>query len=430
MSSFEQHFIVKENQTYFRCSFCDTDTLLLFPEKIELFACDCGKIYCREHYDDYYELDNTFVRREPLKMGEKAVLDGVEWKIVGNAVKFNDKNHSDRWVEYAMCDVKSGAFSFLNCSYGNYTWFFEDDKLQIELKEEFPPYVHFEDVSYRKVAPYVAQTSAIIGQFPYDCIASGNFKCCEYISPPDVFSIEVDTRDQSTTVFRGRHFDRSEIAELFGNDTVNYQKQEGVGLAQPFYGGINVLSFVRIALGFVVLLTLLHYGLFNEMRSSTTKIEMMFQTPVSSDNELVSRSFVLNDQTLSHYLKLEANLYLSNEWFEIAATLVNESTGDEREVGLVLEHYSGSGWEEGSDYASTGISNVPPGKYHLKIKTYSNITNEESVSLSVSEASPANWNFMLVLVTTLVMTVFLFIANNQFERMRRGEIDSLFGSSE
>jgi hypothetical protein len=51
------------------------------------------------------------------------------------------------------------------------------------------------------------------------------------------------------------------------------------------------------------------------------------------------------------------------------------------------------------------------------------------VYLEVEEHAPTNWNFWLLGSISLALIILANIIRSQFERMRSGEIDTLFGSA-
>jgi hypothetical protein len=200
-------------------------------------------------------------------------------------------------------------------------------------------------------------------------------------------------------------------------------------MAQTFYGNIDVSKFTQIGIGFILLLALLNFGVFYSLFPSKSVISFSIVSEVAtrSSDEFVTESFVLKDENFPHYLNVYCGSFLNNEWVETAITLVNEKTGEERELGIVLEHYSGDGWEEGSDSEEFGISSIPAGKYHFKLKTYSDSVSDKNISFIVTEENPAHWNFWILGGIATACILLLNFVKNQFERMRSGEIDTLFG---
>lgn len=433
MPQFEDFLLLEGNKTYFTCKSCSHKTELLFPQNTSILACKCGKVHCKEDYDGYYYTGNPYYSKGVLKMGKIALLDTESWEIVGIANKFNPKKSFDRWVEYVMMNRKTGEFSFLNDSYGNYTWFFETEKFEeLNLPEKNPKSIHLDGDTYELFQQYSYRANSITGQFPYNPIMGRECICLDYICPPNAVSIERNEKTNEINCFKGRHFPRKEISTIFNDESILNQQHEGVGMAQPFYGNFDVVGFTRIGLAFIILLVILNFGFISQLYPEKNVASMSFVSTNNnrSEEEFVSKPFILKDQTFPHYLNVSSSTSLSNEWLEMAITLVNEKTGDERELGLVMEYYSGAGWSEGSDFGEIGVSSLPDGKYHLKIKCYSNAFGDKNVYLEVEEHAPTNWNFWLLGSISLALIILTNIIRSQFERMRSGEIDNLFGSAE
>lgn len=429
MAEFGYFLNFTENQQLFKCQKCRKTTPLV-AEDVRIFACDCGSIHSKKDYDRYIEVLNNFKYDGLLSIGNQAILDGATWTVIGIANKFNPNNTFDRWIEYVMFNKQSKEFSFLNESYGNYTWFFPCSVIgEFPSTKEKPKVLHFEGKTYDEYQQYGYLTRSVIGQFPYNSVNTKNFKCYDYICPPNALSIEHNTETDEISYFKGRHFSRKEVSKLFDNERIRYQNKEGIGMAQEFYFNINVTWFTRIGIAFIVLMAVLNFGVFNDMRTTKSLTQMEFTSSYNNRaNEVfVSESFVLKPEALNHYLNIHGYVSLSNEWFELAITLVNEKTGEERELGMVFEHYSGSDWEEGSNTNDVGVSELKPGRYHLKIVAYSDCISDKIISLQVKEGTPSNWNFFLINSIGLIIIIVLHILNNQFERMRSGDIDTLFG---
>jgi hypothetical protein len=431
MSEFENYLLTEESKTFFTCKACNRKTELLFPEKVDVLACQCGKIHCEHDYQGYYYTGNQFTNKGLLKLGQQANLNGDIWEVVGIANKFNTKLAFDRWIEYVMFNKKTGKFSFLNCSYGNYTWFFESERFKdLDSKKSAKPRIlEVDGEIYKLYQRYSYRSNSLSGQFPYDPIQSRDIVCADFVSPPNAISIEENLKTNEISYFKGRHFSRKEISSVFSDERIIYQSREGVGMAQPFYGKIDVANFTRIGVGLILLLAILNFGVFYSLFPSKSVISFSIVSEVAtrSSDEFITESFVLKEESFPHYLNVYCGSFLNNEWVETAITLVNEKTGEERELGIVLEHYSGDGWEEGSDSEEFGISSIPAGKYHFKLKTYSDSVSDKNISFIVTEENPAHWNFWILGSITTACILLLNFVKNQFERMRSGEIDTLFG---
>lgn len=433
MSEFDACIDFPLGKPVFTCSFCKREMPIVTPNKLEVIACDCGKVHSRKDFDKYLKLNNNFRNPFYLIIGKEGVFEGKTYRVVGIANKVNKKNQFDKWTEYTLWCETDASFSFLNCAYGNYTWVWPTYEINaLDFIQSTENRIKVGDEQYKLAFGYAYNTYNIIGAFPYNVVEVKDNECFDYISPPNIISLEKDNGVYN--VFKGRYFKRKEIATIFDDFRIESQEKEGVGIAQPFYGNLNVRNFnivFGLLLLFITLATIFQMGFY------TTDIPLkkgILQTTLSSkDTVYVSSSFTLKPKSTPYYLELNDYANLNTEWLEMVTTLVNEKTGEEREVGMVSEYYSGVSdgysWSEGSNFGSTNISGVEPGRYHLKMKLYNNFLGPKNVTYSLKATAPHPWNFYVLF---FILSGFMGIINlmhRQFERMRSGEIDNLFGTS-
>ncbi len=417
----------------FTCSFCKREMPIVTPNKLEVIACNCGKVHSRKDFDKYLKLNNHFRNPFYLELGKEGIFEGKTYRVVGIANKVNKKNQFDKWTEYSLWCETDASFSFLNCAYGNYTWVWPTYEINaLDLVQATEERIKIGEDYYKLAFGYQYFTFNIVGAFPYNVVDVKDNQCFDYISPPNIISLDKDNGGYS--VFKGRHFKRKEIATIFDDYRIESQEKEGVGIAQPFYGNLNVRNFNIIS---AILLVLLIVATIYQSGFYRTEIQLkkgILQSSLTSkDTEYVSSSFTLKPKTTPYYLELFDYSNLNNEWLEVVTTLVNEQTGEEREVGMVSESYSGISdgysWSEGGNSGSTNISSVEPGKYHLKMRLYHNFLVPKRICYSLRTADPHAWNFGIMFFIVLGLMALINLMHRQFERMRSGEIDNLFGTN-
>ena len=422
----------------FVCSKCAHTIPLFKAHQAEIIACpECGAIHSRHYFDKYLKLKNKLTEKKSnlLPLHSKGTYNGRSVTVIGIADKIEKLNSYGIWREYILLD-DLGTIYFLNCSYGNYTILTQNHFIQSEkILEQISADFEFEGTNFSFFSSYNYSTQSCSGEFLYDVVDVSKIKCYDFISPPYAISIEKKgLRDYDA--FFGKHLSRKEVAAIFDKPLIEFQNHEGVGMAQPFYGNLNVKRFNRLSLYFLatMIICFILTTAFDKSGNYVVRVDDTIQ-PGVSETEYVSRTFKLTQSTFPYYLKFNANSFLTNEWLEFQVSLVNEKTGEEREFEIGLEYYSGVdngySWSEGSESVSVNLSSVESGTYHLKVKALSpHFTNETPFQLTVKTASPIAWNIGIIVFPYLLFIAIINIMKHQFERMRRGEIDSFFGSSQ
>jgi predicted RNA-binding Zn-ribbon protein involved in translation (DUF1610 family) len=432
MTNFESCITVNEHGPAFKCTRCNNSFKLYIQHKLQVFACpNCGTLHSRDNFNKYLKIPNqNGVSLKYFKLGTVGTYDGIKYTVIGQASKHVAHRYSDIWVEIILLSER-GEISFLNCSYGNYTWVKEDytipaQQILLNIEETF----EFEDRDYHFFQGYNYVSKHCIGEFHYDVIDVKKIRCTDYISPPYMISIEKHDNGRIDT-FIGRHLTRKQISGMFNDYRIESQEKEGIGIAQPILGGINVRMFNQVCFALIGLIILT--AIFWSIGQSNRQIfheNIPISTNVSPSPDFVSKSFYIDSNSTNNYLEFTTTASLSNEWIEAALTLVNEATGEEREFGVISEYYSGVdngySWAEGSSMGTVGVSSVPGGKYHVKAKVYSSITSDQMFYLEARYGSIEVWNVLIIALPLLGLLIIINLLKNRYELMRKGEIDNLF----
>lgn len=435
MATFDSCFTTNEHGSAFKCTRCNKISRLYIPHKLQTFACpNCGEIHDRQYFEKYLKIpNNNAVFLKYFKIGTVGTFEGVKYTVIGQVHKHVAYRYADKWDEILLLS-ETGEISFLNCSYGNYTWVKEDYLIPAtEMLSNIDKTFHFEGQDYEFLQGYNYASKYCLGEFHYDPIDVKHIRCSDYISPPYLISIEKHEKTGRITAFKGRHMTRKQIGAMFNDYRIESQEKEGIGMAQPVLGGINVRMFNKMCLaiiGFVILASIFW--------STTKSYRQIFHMNIpvagtsSPTEDFVSKSFYIDSNATGNYLEFNTTASLSNEWIETALTLVNEANGEEREFGVVSEYYSGVdngySWAEGSNMGTVGVSSVPGGRYHVKAKVYSSITSPKNLYLEARYGSIEVWNTCILIFPLLGLMIVINLLKRRYELMRKGEIDNLFES--
>ncbi|MFN5981999.1 MAG: DUF4178 domain-containing protein [Fluviicola sp.] len=418
------------------CKSCSETFESYLEDKLHLFLCkSCTRIN-NEKDNSYSERTDNKLHSADFKLGDIGEFEGKKFKIVGITSKRNLRNATDKWTEYSIVDSQ-GKVSFLNRSYGSYTWI--KDEIQLDKKIDFsskvPESITYEGREYRFFIQYKLHQSYFVGELNYDVQKERTSQFADFTCPPYVLSVELNSNNEQTA-FHGNHIPRKKVAKIFNKPEILQEKREGYGMGMPFMYGLNTKRFAIVNL--VLFAIMLVFNVFYE--SSCGYNQVVFDTYEYNDgtvgdtkNEFVSESFTITDD-IPNYM-LEGNVYmgaLDNQWAEFVFSLVNESTGEEREFTAALERWSGVdngySWEEGSIETPLHLSSVKPGKYHLRTKVYASPSILQSnFTVLLNRSHSASWNFYFLAFTLIGISIILFFFHRSFERVRTGQIDTLFG---
>ena len=418
----------------FTCQECNNIIKLYQPKDTIVISCPkCNNIH---HTIDsekniiYNKIKNDFkIESNHLPLYAEGKIDGFNLKIIG-IVKKSD--HTSNWIEYQMID-QFGSSHVLSQWEGHYHLFQEISKDDYELDDikkfnQNHSSIDYQNRTYSKLQYYKVSTIYLHGEFPYDPVNVKDIKIIDFIDPPYILSIE--TENNQNTVFKGVYLNRSLIKSAFYEYPIAFPATGTVGMAQPFMKGIDFRKINIFTMFFLGLFTILHIITSNLNENNIVLISDKTSGIGDTLND-VSTSFILPEKNGSYYLELTGQSNLHNQWIENVITLVNENTGEEREFSLGIEYYcgidNGYTWSEGSDDATINISDVKPGKYHIKQKLYtSDFSSAMPFRLEVWIDSPIGWNYRFILFTTLIILILINLWRMKYEENRTGRVFTFF----
>ncbi len=413
-----------ENKT-FVCKNCKHKMDIFQPEEYVIIACpNCNKIYHRNSPEVYYNLSNNWKRDyTSFYLYKKGKINDREITLIGKAYR---KDNYEKWVEYVFIDQfnKHHFISECNGHYHYLEYIQEDDIRYNELSEAYKKAnktFSFNNVIYDRLFVYNVSTVAIVGEFNYNAVDTSKIKCVDFINPPLLLSIEV--QNKHCDFFLGRYLSKTELKTIFPSTPFIESEYGTIGMAQPFFGGLDkdLVNKYAVLSAIVFSILFLCLNFFN----SDYLVAGIHQANTTDGKEIVSRSFELKEKGSSYYLSFLGNSNIDNQWIENQLTLVNEKTGEEREIALGIEYYSGVdqgySWSEGSNETEVGMSDVPSGKYHLKSKIISsNPDLHLPFNLEVYSASPGVWNYWILIGILAGLIILYNFAYNRFEAKRYG----------
>lgn len=309
--------------------------------------------------------DIGFTPRIPL--GHRGVLDGVTYEVIGcQRVTITVELVDYSWTEY-VCFNPFHGFTYLSEYEGHWNVI---EKLRERPAESTGMGRGQAQLGERKFAHFQsadARTTYALGEFPWELRVGDQVRARDFVSPPLLLSAE--GTEFETTWSLGRYTSPSAMAKMFSLPELD-RPANGVFANQP---NPHVESARRIRgllwpllAALAVLLVLVR--VFSANREVLREPYSYTGTPTATD-AVVTPPFELDGRASNVRIRIDTDL--SNNWAWFALALINEGTGESREVGTQVSYYSGTdsdgNWTEGSRGNSVTVSAVPSGTYVLRI---------------------------------------------------------------
>ncbi|MFT3932233.1 MAG: DUF4178 domain-containing protein [Chitinophagaceae bacterium] len=403
-----------------QCKNCSTAIKLkAFPYALS-FACpSCCYAHVSENGNDFtiknkYSPNGATV----LPLGAKGSIKGISYEVIGFAEKEELNQYHAKWREYTLYSSTEG-FAFLSEYDGHWIYVRETCNAPIVSKQT-DTNLEFEGEPFELYNAYNYKMVGACGEFPYNAFDNNNTRVKEYISPPEMWIMEKDGKD-NLNWFLGEHINPSQLKNNF-TPCNELPQQTGIGALQSKgYVNINKL-FVATAIAVLLLLgvhLLINSGAREKMLVSTS-----YDFTESSDTvNVVTEKFKLDKSYGNLQFKLSGDV--DNSWFSVSGTLVNADNGKEYSIEKGIEYYhgysDGESWSEGSKQDDAYLTNIPSGKYFLQISAIRENTSLNKIgrfNLDVIYDVPSHRNLVFAIVLLLLWPVGWFYRMRYTEKQR------------
>jgi len=350
----------------FTCSKCSSDIYVkTFPYAQSCGCPSCGTYYELKHGVDFKKKNNdTKTDYQHLPLGKTGEIQGIQYEIIGFALKEEKNEYQSQWREYTLFNPLEG-YAFLS-EYNGHWIYVREQGISPVLLTDFDKTIHWKQEPFRLYNSYTAKVVNARGEFPYNIFDNTFTKVKEFISPPEVWIQERDSKE-GITWYWGIHQSPADIKKAFSPDRLPYRV--GIGAVQTT-GYVSPGKLIGFSVLAFFLLILIHACIgFTKKEKIILDQDFMFN---DSSNEV---SYVTDKFTLDKWssnLELSIHALVSNSWFELNATLVNSATGKEYSLSKGVEYYSGYSdgehWTEGSTHEDAYFSRIPAGTYFLQLQ--------------------------------------------------------------
>jgi hypothetical protein len=371
-----------------------------------------------------------------IPLGTRGKFGGSAWELIGFQVRtVVEDGEQFSWDEYLLFNPYKG-FRYLTEYQGHWNFVTPIEALPASISLGSRPAVSLDGHIFRHFSGAEAETTFVLGEFPWRLKAGEKVIADDFVNPPTVLSAE--RTESGVTWSRGEYTPGPEIWKAFALPG-NPPPAQGVYLNQPSphgnHGGVWK-RFFWLILALIVLACL-----FADFSKQNVVFERTyhFSTLDPGEPSFVTPVFDLTGRTAALELKIDTDL--NNNWAYFNFALIDQDTGHAFDFGREVSNYSGTdsngAWSEGSRNDSVFIPSVPPGHYYLRIEpemeapasprsamssmTRSNFRRPYSTvnySIQLRHDVPNYTWFWIAAVLLLIPPMFYSIRSRQFEVKR------------
>ncbi len=371
------------------------------------------------------------MRVEPrIPLGSRGTWSGAPWEVVGFqqvTITVDEEDYS--WTEY-VCFNPYRGFLYLSEYNGHWNVI---EKLRRRPQVDTSgsrPVASLDGKSFKHFQTAEAVTTFAIGEFPWELRVGDRLQARDFIDPPYILSAEAS--DGEVTWSMGTYTDSEQLRKAFGVPSP-FPRPQGVFANQPnrFRGPARSIGVTAVLLH-VAMIAMLVLNVATAGNQVVLSQAYTYDRADSTNATLVTPTFELTGRPSRVALTLDTDV--DNNWAFFTLSLINEQTGDVREVEQQVSAYHGTdsdgSWSEGGQRETVHLSSVPSGRYFLRIAAEGGEFGRPPVryTLVVKRDVPSYLLYFFAALALIVPTVLALFPWASFEGRRWSESD--YASSE
>ncbi|MBZ5605758.1 MAG: DUF4178 domain-containing protein [Acidobacteriia bacterium] len=305
-------------------------------------------------------------RVKPLiALGQRGKIGGTTWEVIGfQARTVYDEGTAYTWYEYLLFNPYKG-FRYLTEYDGHWNFVTALEPQPVRKAAGGRGAVVMDGHTFRHFSGAEAQTTFVLGEFPWRVKMGDKVVADDFIDPPLVLSSE--TTDDEITWSRGEYTPGSEIWKTFSLQG-SPPPPKGIYLNQPSPYGKGSMWRTFWLLVLALLLVVMFFAAMNHGVVVFQKT-YSFSTADKGEPSLVTPIFEIKGHGA---MELNIGTSLANDWAYFNFALINDDTGEALDFGREVSYYYGSdsdgSWSEGGRSSSIYIPALPAGHYYLRIE--------------------------------------------------------------
>jgi hypothetical protein len=358
--------------TALNCPTCGAAiTLRSFEHAITVVCASCHSILdAKDPHLRVLQQFQAIVGEDPplIPLGTRGKVRGTEFEVIG----FQRRNIKSEgipydWHEYLLFNPYKG-FRYLTEFQGHWNDISICKDLPV-VGQGFPATANYLGEIYRHFQTADANTSYVIGEFPWQVRVGEHASVTDYVRPPRVLSAERTPGEVSWSI--GEYMYGQDVWKAF-HLPGNPPNAIGVYENQPSPMNADIRRAWTVFAVFAILLVGL-MACFDMLARKEPILNRAYQlSPGEPRDEasFVTDVFDLNGRTSN--LEVLTSSDVNNNWIYLNYALINEDTGKAWDFGREVSFYSGydsdGSWSEGAKKDTVVIPSVPAGRYYLRIE--------------------------------------------------------------
>jgi hypothetical protein len=303
-----------------------------------------------------------------IPLGKRGKLHGDPWEVIGFQCRQIVVDSTPyEWREYVLFNPYKG-YRYLT----EYDGHWNDVKPINGVPEETTKggkrarkwlnqtFTHFQASS--------AETTYVMGEFPWQVRVGERAFCDDYISPPLMLSSE--KTDMEVTWSLGEYTTGDTIWKAFELPGAP-PAAKGIYANQPSPHQKGAAGWSLFLLFLAATFVMLIGSLILMSRKAVFRQTFSYTAGTQAEaSALVTPVFQLEGRTTN--VEVEVLTDLDNQWAYFSMALINEQTGQGYDFGREVGYYhgvdGGESWTEGKKGDSVVIGSVPSGRYYLLVQ--------------------------------------------------------------
>jgi DNA-directed RNA polymerase subunit M/transcription elongation factor TFIIS len=409
----------------FTCTQCHTVLQIkTFPYAQSCSCSNCGQRYAFKGTDfRSQKKDKHNENLLSIPIGAKGTLKGIEYEVIGYALKEEDTAEAPQWKEYVLYNRAEG-YAFLSEYAGSWLYVRERGNSPVK-KRDTSDEIYYKGGAFDLYNRYQIRLVDTAGEFPYDIFDDRNIVSEEYIAPPYMW-ISEQSREDGICWFVGENQDRRALLKAFPYDL---PEQTERGVLDP-RGRMNLPMLMKITVGAILLMIVVHF-----LIGMTQRERQIYSGTLEMQDTVATMTYVTPRFTLDKWrsnLRFDLAGPVDNNWMDMEATLVNSKNGEEYHLEQTVEYYhgydDGESWDEGSTSSTAYLGSVPSGTYELRMEVSRDTTTgwstgPKTMSVVIKNDVPVHSNLLIFVGLLLVWPIsswlwFLFYDKKRWANSR------------
>lgn len=437
------------------CPSCGGSLQLKDPQNTVRIACVyCGSLLAApegeggataQKYEVLLKLQKPAFKPS-VPIGSEGTLLGRPYVVLGAIRKLcvvDGTTYS--WLEYLLKEKKTEGYHWLVESNGHWT-----------LVEPIPPgavtvaessFATYGERRYKHFQTSLAKVGSVLGEFYWEVKKGDKTTADDFVAPPRLLSRELAENEVAAS--EGVYLPKADVEAGFSLKEP-LAEPEGVGANQPWPRAADAPLLLKtaafLAVAAVVLFVFFSiraprkvvYQSRHDLESIPASHPVSTPTPegaaaggtAEDARVVVTAPFELTKTT---NLRADLSAPTDNTWVAVGADLIDEASGEVRSFQLLSDYYhgydGGESWSEGTQARSVFLSQVPAGRYVLRIDPeFEEGKRPPYFDLKLTSGVPRVSRLVLLLFLLTLGPIALGISKVRFESRRWAESDHPWSS--